>query len=241
MKKRNHPTLFLALLSLLLTLSFLGTAKSQTVDWGTSYSVTPLSYTSSGSVDNQTLTWQLGWFTDGFTPDETNYLSWEANWNSVATAYHVEDGGLWAVSGHVDNVGVAAGGKQEYIFAFNDMGLLGTPTGEAFLARQDGTFFPTGPNANVFDIADFMGNTNDDSLTVVWGRVDRDMYATGGIVTGGGEFSSLVPDSNSQPPDQLNGTFEVQSGTWAPVPEPSSALLMGAMGLLIMVRRRRIA
>lgn len=239
MRIQKYKTLSAAL-SLLLVLLSMGTARSQTVDWGTSYSENPLAFLSNGSVDNHTLTWQLGWFTDGFIPDQINYSLWEANWNSVATAYHDEAGGLWSVSGHVDNVGLAAGGKQEYIFAFNDMGLLGTDAGQAFLARQDGTFFPTGANANIFDIADFAGDPGDDSITVIWGRIDRDMYAAGGIVTGGGEFSSLVADSNAQPPDSLNGTFEVQAGSWAVVPEPSTVLLIGVTGFMTLLRRRRI-
>jgi hypothetical protein len=140
--------------------------------------------------------------------------------------------------GHVENVGAAAAGKQQYQFAYNSLGLLGTPDGEAFLTRQDGLLFPDGPIANVFDIADFPFNSDDDLFTVIWGRVDRDMYATGGIVTGSGEISSVVPDSNATPADSLNGRFEVQSATW-PIPEPSSALLIMVVGFRCIFRRRK--
>jgi hypothetical protein len=218
--------------------------QAQTVDWGTSYSENPLSFLSDGTVDDQVLSWQLGWFADGFTPDQTNYLAWAVNWNPVDTNAHtffadpsLPSGGLWSVAGHVDNVGVEAGGKQQYLFAYNSLGLLGTTSGEAFLARQDGLLFPQGPTANVFDIADFPLSSDDDLFTVIWGRVDREMYDVGGVSVGGGEFSSVVPDSTATPPDSLNGTFEVQSATW-PIPEPSSALLLMLVGFKFMLRRR---
>jgi hypothetical protein len=243
MKSKLNTLLALALLGFIF--ASVGKVQSQTVDWGTSYSENPLSFLSDGTVDNQILTWQLGWFTDGFTPDQTNYMSWATNWNPVDTNAHTfivdnsfPSGGLWSVAGHVDDVGVEAGGKQQYMFAYNSLGLIGTTSGEAFLARQDGLFFPQGPTANVFDIADFPLSSNDDLFTVIWGRVDRNMYQPGGLVSGGGDISFVVPDSNATPADSLNGTFEAQSATW-PIPEPSSALLVSLVGLTFLLKRRR--
>jgi len=165
MKFKLAHQLALALLGAVVFTS-VGKVQSQTVDWGTSYSENPLSFLSDGSVDNQVLTWQLGWFADGFVPDQTNYLSWATNWNPVDTNAHLfivdnsfPSGGLWSVSGHVDDVGVEAGG----------------------------------------------------------------------LVSGGGEFSFLVPDSNATPADSLNGTFEVQAATW-PIPGPSAAFLIALVG-----------
>ena len=37
----------------------------------------------------------------------------------------------------------AAAGKQVYMFAWNDLGLIGTPQGEALLYREDGLFLPS--------------------------------------------------------------------------------------------------
>lgn len=236
--KKNTP-LIMALLGLALGAPL---AEGQTVAWGTSVSENPLSFDSKGNVDNEVMTWQLGWFNDGFIPDQTNYLEWAANWNAVSGGpsdtgegiHQFWDDIFWAVSVNTADVGAAAAGKQEYIFAFNDLGLIGTDQGEALLLRQDGFLFPASPTpGDSFDIADNPYDTNDDALTVIWGRVDRNMTGQGGIVTGGGEFSMLVADSNAP---ELQGTFEAQFATW--VPEPSTALL-GAIGSLALMRRKR--
>jgi hypothetical protein len=193
-------------------------AQAQMVVWGTSASFMPLSYTSDGAVDHAKLTWQLGWFTNSFVPTADNWAQWQANWHPVASDHHRDWGGIWAVAVNTEDVGSLAAGKQVYVFAFNDVALLGTPAGEALLYRQDGLLFPNTPNQATFDIAGKQvdGNplANDLPVTVIWGRLDRRMYEPGGIVAGGGTFSVLVPDSTAQPPAHLNGTFEAQSGTW---------------------------
>jgi hypothetical protein len=82
-------------------------------------------------------------------------------------------------------------------------------------------------------------SSEDDFMTVIWGRVDRNMYdGVGGLVRGAGEISFLVPASNATPPDSLNGTFEVQAATWS-IPETSSAWLVSLVGLTRLVQRCR--
>jgi hypothetical protein len=172
----------------------------------------------------------------------------------VATDVHQDWGGFWAVSVNTLDVGAAAAGRQMYVFAYNDLNKIGTSDGEALLYRQDGLLFPSTPNQVTFDIADNPKNTDDDAFTVIWGRVDRNMYhdslwptgtnysplpANGGVITGGGIFSVPVADSQATPYDQGNGTFEAQFGTWSAVPEPTGALLVGGLGLLLFMRRRR--
>jgi len=232
---------------------------AQTVAWGTSVSFNPLAFNSDGSVDNSGNLWTLGYFNTGFTPDATNWSQWASNWHAVSSPTsetnplppynqvnyprHRDEGGLWAVSVNTYSVpDPVAAAKQMYVFAYNDLTKLGTPAGEALLYRQDGLKF-TGEAAGqaTFDIADNPldnGQTgNDDTFTVIWGRVDRKMYDAGGVLTGGGVIHNLVPDSIAQPPDQLNGTFEAQFATW--VPEPASALLVAFGGALAALRRRR--
>ena len=223
----------------------LSSSLAQTVAWGTSVSENPLAYTSNGNVDNGALTWELGWFTDGFIPDATNYSQWIANWNPVDAATHQNFGTvgspLWSVSANAEDVGEAATSKQEWIFAYNDPGKFGTDEGEALLFREVGLTFPALLGQNTFDIANNPLDPADDTFEVVWGRVDREMYNVGGVLKGGGLYGSEVADSNAQPADQLNGTFEAQSGTWAAVPEPSSAGLLGLLGTAALLRRRRRA
>lgn len=218
-------------------------AQAQTVAWGTSVSEIPLVYTSNGAADDGGLIWELGWFDDGFTPDATNAAEWYDRWNPVDSGAHenygTESDPLWAVSENAEDVGAAAESRQEWVFAFNNPALLGTPTGEALLYREVGLTFPALLGQNTFDIANNPNDDADNTFEVVWGRLDREMYNIGGILAGGGEFAVLVPDSDAQPYDSLNGTFEAQSGTWAAVPEPSTAGMILLAGLGAFRRGRR--
>jgi len=227
--------------------------QAQTVAWGSSANFNPISFTSNGSVDN--LTWQIGWFNNGYTPTFSNYATWASNWNGVSSLtpepeignpgnlvnfpYYKDFDGLWAVSVNTYDVGALAAGKQMYTFAFNDMSKIGTPLGEVLLYREDGLLFPTVPNQVTFDIADNPLDTNDDPFTVIWGQVDRQVYGAGGMLVGGGIYSDLKLDSNTQPPNNGFGTFESQSFTWpTPIPEPSVAIL-GCFGMMALLRRHR--
>ena len=224
-------------------------SQAQTADWGTSYSlVGPLSYDSTGAVDNQVMFWTLGWFNDGYIPDATNFDTWAANYNIVDTNSHRNYPdpdpldpipNYWVTSGHKDDVGLAAGGKQMYTFVFNDLNLIGTEQGEVLMYRQDGLLFPTIPNQVTFDIANNPTDNglafNDDAFTVIWGQVDRSMFAVGGVLVGGGYISAPKPDTNE--PEGF-GTFEAQTATWTPIPEPSAAVL-ACLGSLVLLRRRR--
>ena len=219
-------------------LLFAGQLQAQTVAWGSSVNFTPISYTSDGTVDNEVLTWDLGYFTTGYTPDQTNFATWAANWNAVASDTYRDFGGLWALSVNTLDVGPVAAGRQMYIFAYNSLANIGTSAGEALLFREDGLLFPTVPNQVTFDIANNPLDTNDDAFTVIWGQVDRSVYGAGGMLVGGGTYSDLKTDSNTQPPNNGFGTFEAQSFTWAPIPEPSAAVL-ACLGSLVLLRRRR--
>lgn len=216
---------------LALGLSLAATANqshAQSVAWGTSANFQPMSFTSTGAVDD--LTWQLGWFEDGYTPDGSNYETWVDNWNRVSSLTSVpdpgnpgtqvnfptyrNDSGVWAVSVNTFDVGTAAVGKQMYVFAYNDANAFGTPQGEVLIYRQDGLVFPASPDQVTFDIADNPGDSSDDNFTVIWGQVDREVYEDGGVIQGEGESRDPQADSNASPPFSGFGTFETQSFSW---------------------------
>lgn len=210
-----------------------GALKAQTVSWGGSLSsAAPLSYLSNGAVDTN-LVWTLGWF-DNFTPTATNFADWQSHYMPTAeTSNQRFEGGTWTVQHNTENVGEEAAGQEMYVFAYNSLGLIGQPGGEALLYRQVGLKFPAEPNQVTFDIADGVSSL-DNNFEVVWGRVDRNMQVAGGIVTGGGTFSSLVADSATGTGNP--GVFESQAATWA-VPETSSGLL-GLLGSALLLSRR---
>ncbi len=233
---------------------------AQTVAWGGSGSFDVLSYDSHGNADIDALTWELGWFSDGYTPGAANAETWADNWNSVDVgSHHLYGDGTYNTNEVVDDPGNV--GKTIYMFVHNGGldksvwgSLMGTPAGEALIMTQGQKFLPSPAPGITFDIADNPLDASDDNFTVIWGRVDRNMYAdslwgggntptgpapaNGGVIWGGGIISNPIPDSQATPYDDLNGLFENQTATWALVPEPSAAL-MGGIGLLFLLRRRR--
>ncbi len=234
-----------------------GILHAQTVAWGTSFSEAgPIAYNSNGSVDIAQNIWTLGYFTTGFVPNANNFTDWVGNWNRVSNLVvqenppgsgnfendprHVNFGDItspfWVVSMNTLDVGSDAAGRQAYIFAYNNLSLIGTPQGEALLFRQNGLLMPAAPSQITFDIANGP-EAADNDFTVIWGRVDRDMIQPGGVLQGGGVITNLIPDSAA--PEGL-GTFEAQFATW-PIPEPSSAFLVICGASVALLRRRRIA
>lgn len=209
-----------------------GAAQGQTVDWGTDATFTSdAAQLSDGTQMPGSLIWSLGYFETGFIPDATNYDMWAANYVSVDTSFWQESFSIWSVPGHVDDVGEVAAGRQIYTFAYNDLGLIGTPEGEAFLFRINGNVFPAVPNPDNAQIPDNPYEPYDDDVTLIWGRADRTSYGIGGIITGGGLITDPAPDS-------VAGEFSVQTATWAPIPEPASTGLLALAGALCLRRKR---
>lgn len=219
----------------LLSLASFSSIHAQTISWGSSVSTTPVSYTSALTAGNSQLIWTIGYFGNGFTPSSSNYSNWANNYTEVdrvsEVSFEVGSVSAWAASGQKDDVGADAVGKQAYIFVYNNLDLLGAADGEALLVRENGFLFPDIPNQDTFDIADNKGSTKDDSFDVIWGQVDRDREALGGLVSGGGVYSNRLADTETR-------TWEIQTATWAAVPEPSTALL-GVLSAFALLRRRR--
>ncbi len=212
----------------------------QTVAWGGSGSFSPLSFDSRGNQDLSNHVWELGWFTDGYTPTATNFATWAANWHSVDVGSFKEfAGGLYSANEIVDNPGAPSVGKKMYTFVHNGGSsnpavwgpLMGTPAGEALLYTLGLTFLPVPAPTVSFNIANNPLDAADDSgFKVIWGRVDRNMYLdslwggtntpaspvppNGGVIWTAGVISNPIPDSQETPYDELNGTFENQTATW---------------------------
>ncbi len=243
-----------------------GNSYGQTVAWGGSTSVNPLSFDSKGNQDINTLVWELGWFDDGYTPTAINYATWADKWNSVDVGSFFNYGTFYAANEVVDDPDASVYGKLMYTFVHNGGtadtavwgDLMGTPDGEALLYTA-GLTFPSVPGTTVsFNIAnDPLNAADDDTFQLIWGRVDRNMYldadwggtntaaspapANGGVMQGGGIISIPMADSQVAPYADLNGLFENQTATWAAtsaIPEPSVAVLSG-LGMLLLMRRRR--
>lgn len=230
MKIRHHTPLSLAIV-----FGSACIAKSQTVAWGTSVTAAPNGYYSDGTPTGTSLAWTLGYFAGSFVPTPTNFSEWFTNYVEVDrnTENTFDLGGGNTVS-YVDgsaNSTPASVNRQAYVFAYNNSNLIGTPSGEVILYRENGFLFPPTGSAGTFDIADNPLDTNDDSFDVIWGQVDRKLDETGGVVSGGGVFSSRIPDTMDQ-------AWEAQAATF--VPEPSVAML-GAFGCLALLRRKRTA
>lgn len=225
--KFHSSSLFLPAVLVAATLGVVPAAQAQSVLWGTTPTNPSSLLLSNGSSQPLDFTWQLGWFDDGFTPSASNYLDWSDSWNAVDTENLTLDSGFTYIDGNANPLPASSYGKQAYVFAFNDIGLIGAAGGEALLYRRDGLTFPSDPfglppNLLIENVA----GTQDDNFTVIWGRVDRDLSSGAGVITGGGIFTGT-------------GNFEAQTAAF--VPEPTSALL-GLLGsALALVRRRKKA
>lgn len=191
--------------------ALVGLAPAQSVDWGTSLSLLPVGYHSDGTATGSRLIWTLGYFRDGFVPDQTNHPAWAAHYVEVDSTVETSEP-FFGVSGSKSDVGPEAAGKQAWILAYNDLCLLGSSVGEALLFKQDGLLFPGFAESRVFDIADNPFDADDDGFTVVWGRVDRNRDALGGLVTGGGTLGSPLADTSSR-------EWEGQTASWASPPQ----------------------
>lgn len=233
MKSYRHALLAGAVL--FATSAALPNIQAQTINYGSSYLQTVELLTSNGgSQFAGGFTWQLGYFDTGFTPNSTNYSLWADNWNSVAsttpgiddnaTPGDTSDDWYFVTGSSPSPVPNDAVGKQAYVFAFNNLGLIGTASGEALLYSQGGVTFtnelvpPTS-----FDIAN-SPSADDDVFNVIWGRVNRN--TDGSEIVGSNGIFTFNPGAN----------FEAQTGSF--VPEPGS-LLLGLAGVGLMLRRRR--
>ena len=213
---------------------------AQSAGWGTGNSYDAdryMSYLSDGTADTGQVNWNLGYFNSGFTATSSNWNQWASNFTVVDTAVNQDDvalGNRWGVSSNYTPVANEAVGQQVWVFAYNDLSLFGTSSGEALL-YSDGQLFP-GSNTISSDIFDD-SDSRDDNASVVWGRIDRAYDAAGGVFEGDGVFTNALADSTGV----TNGTFEAQLGSWQAIPEPSTSILAAFGGVALLARRKRLA
>jgi len=205
-------------------------AKAVQIAWGSEFEA--LLFQANGATLDASYTFELGTFTVGFVPTEYNLADWQSNWKLL-------DRADWSVpnqnfvgfvdingSGNVSNgteadpSTVFAVGEQLYVWAFNSQTLNPGVTEWALVTRTQPDPFVT---PTVFDwvIPNYaQGDAQEVRLQ------DADIVIYGGLnnVQGPGEYSSTPP------------AYQLQTHV---VPEPGSALLIGAIGLLARLRRSR--
>jgi hypothetical protein len=216
--------------SAILAIGFAQTQAAVTVNLNNLDASTAVVVNSAGVDLDETYTFSLGAFLSGFTPTENNVSDWQANWVSLDNGIN---GDGWntvsrevSLSGTIDpsNVSQFPEGTQLYLWVYNTQAIA---AGTEWALITDTDIFNnnfgqpwTAPNVN--------GSNPDlyvvDADTVIYGGVN-DVTSTGGTRT-------------ATPTD-----FQIQthSVTVAPVPEPSSCLLVGLAGLALRMRRRRSA
>jgi hypothetical protein len=199
--------------------------------WGTQFEAEL--YQADGSTMDASFTFELGTFTSGFVPTEFNLQSWEANWKlldrspldvpnqNVAAAFVIDTNGN-SNSPDTDPNIVFAEGEQIYMWVFNTQAFNPGTSEWALISRTQPDPFAS---PTVFDwvIPDY-----EQSLDQDVNLNNADIVVFGGLhnVQGPGEY-----DAANQP-----SSFQLQTHV---VPEPGSALLLGAIGLLARLRRSR--
>jgi len=212
----------------------LSNADSQTLNWGSPFSE---SFTSNladsqGNALNDTYTFEIGTFGDGFNPNAANAADWYTHWKAFDAASFSE--------GTFDP---ATG----YVTATADM----NPSG-----------FSTSPDAtsNTFNFSGleaflWVRNSNSPGTNSEWAlvRAGSWTFPTADPECCPSEFpvNWSVSDLTSEVPvyggqggiqgdgvHSVSGSYFIQTYTFAAVPEPSAVLMIG-MAALALARRRR--
>ena len=220
---KNHiPLLVSALLALAGTHS-----QAQTLNWGSEV-MSSMVDSEGAALDENTFIFELGSFANGFTPDADNVDSWIANWQVFDRAAYDQGYGVFTSSVQILNDGTSNStfetplaqsfaGLEAYLWVRNDDNPV--EGSEWLLTRATNWVFPTpDPTDDCCDtgIVEWSVSDLDGGNIPVWGGQDG--------VNGSGYHTD-------------NGIYTLQTFTF--VPEPSSTLLAGLAGVLLLLRRRR--
>jgi hypothetical protein len=226
-----YLTMTRTLCSLLLALSSI-TVSASTIEWGGSYE--DQLFTSTGAALDGTFRFELGTFTAGFNPNDTNRSSWATNWKvfdaavngdgwTPATGYLTSSATL--LSNLTSDSPYATGnlftpGDKMYLWAYNTLSIApGTEW-----ALISGTHNTTGSASDSNWI--LPNPTGQDGNVLQWRFTTADSAILGGVEgeRGPGHYSYTPPSYNLQTSN---------------IPEPSSMLLLLSSASLLTLRRKR--
>ena len=177
-----------------------------------------------GDPVTSSFTFNFGTFLNGFTPTASNITSWNTNWFSLDTDQLT--GSLPdTIGGSVNPSNPITNGLYGFMWVYDALGFTGSEGGQAFLGT--GTTSDWLLPSTLVDPPLPANTVGFDNMTsVIYGRVDADTPAYFGV--GGGSVTNPLS----------TGAFDAQL---AAVPEPSGALLIGCVGMLSLLRRRRLS
>ena len=192
-------------------------------------------FNSQGVALDATFRFEIGIFTNDFVPTGSNLNDWNTNWlvfdAAVAGSGWNVDAQYFASTttrsstGESNSAfaspGVFPAGAQAYLWVFNSKGVL--DSSEWALVSDfngggisDSWVFPSIPNQSLPNVG------------LTWSLADAETAIFGAVQSGNSIGDGMV---SSQPSSFRLQTYQV--------PEPGSALLVGAAGLLILIRRHR--
>ena len=204
-----------------------GAIQAQQVDWNNN--IFRQNYYSDGTSEWESdITLEIGVFSGGFTPTADNVSLWDANWVSLdSDPYNPNSGVPFYGANAVTYDAVNLSGAQVHLWGYNDKASLGTPTGEGLLITSSAWSLPgVPPNGQPGTILSVAPSGADEAIL---GQVNHN-----GVAPGTGTDVVFEDATNA------DANFELQSASWAiaPIPEPSSTLLLMISGLAFLRRHR---
>ena len=242
--ERTMNRIFLTLLLVIITILMnITSARAVTLHWGSA--VGDFIYESDGvtAVTDSAYEFELGTFTDGFTPSTENLADWANNWHTLDVGSYSSMNGYLAGSvslsadpspngtitdGNATDTAEFFFGKDAYIWIYNQNTTIDSTLEWNLLSNPDGGgdpatawTFPGAADTDARKVIDF--RLSDDGVTTTFGRENQGTPSDGGGTNELGEVPS-TPMS----------TFGLQTFT---IPEPSAVGLL-IVGLLALGFRR---